>query len=128
MVTQVELETLGKDELIRAALALSPPAQFGAKPRLDELQEPANWAGLSFSQIKAASKVLTPGVIGGQVDAIVSEAVRDAEARLSGQIQQVAGAVTAIGGSASLALKGVADLKDAAKRPVDVAQRWFGML
>jgi hypothetical protein len=121
MVTQVELETLGKDELIRAAAALSHTARFGAKPRLDELQEPGNWGGMTFAQIKAASKVLTPGVIGSQVDAIVAAAVRDAEARLSGQIQQVAGAVTAIGGSASVALKGVADLQDAAKRPVDVS-------
>jgi hypothetical protein len=45
MVTQVELETLGKDELIRAAAALSHTARFGAKPRLDELQEPGNWGG-----------------------------------------------------------------------------------
>jgi hypothetical protein len=72
--------------------------------------------------------VLTPGVIGSQVDAIVAAAVRDAEARLSGQIQQVAGAVTAIGGSASVALKGVADLQDAAKRPSRCHRRWCGML
>lgn len=123
MITQAELEGFSKEELLRAAAVLFPAKQFhfGAKPRLDELQDPANWGSATFSQVKVASReVITPGVIGGQVDAIVAAAVRDAEARLSGQIMQVAGSVTAVSGSASLALKGVADLKDAVKRPVDV--------
>lgn len=120
-ITQDQLEKFSKEELIRAVAALG-LGQFGTKPRLDELQDASLWNYHTYPDVLAASKpIITPGTLGNQVDAIVAAAVRDAEARLSGQIQQVAGAVTAIGGSASLALKKVADLQDAAKRPVDVS-------
>ena len=120
-ITQDQLEKFSKEELIRAVAALG-LGQFGTKPRLDELQDASLWNYHTYPDVLAASKpIITPGTLGNQVDAIVAAAVRDAEARLSGQIQQVAGAVTAIGGSASLALKKVSDLQDAAKRPLDVS-------
>lgn len=120
-ITQDQLEKFSKEELIRAVAALG-LGQFGSKPRLDELQDASLWHYHTYADVLAASKpIITPGTLGNQVDAIVAAAVRDAEARLSGQIQQVAGSIVAIGGSASLALKGVADLKDAAKRPLDVS-------
>ncbi len=110
IVKQSELETLSKEELARAAAALF-PAAFGQKPRLDHLQDPENWGSTTFVQVKAASQeVLTPAVYGQAIGQVVGSAVRDAEDRLAGKIQQIAQEVTALGVSANLALKGVSDL------------------
>ncbi len=119
IVKQSELETLSKEELARAAAALF-PAAFGQKPRLDHLQDPENWGSTTFVQVKAASQeVLTPAVYGQAIGQVVGSAVRDAEDRLAGKIQQIAQEVTALGVSANLALKGVSDLTDAARPPLD---------
>jgi hypothetical protein len=76
-----ELMLLPKGDLLRAAAALGVALSSG---RHDTIADELAASGHSLSAIRAATRTpLTPAGVGGQVDAIVAAAVRDAESRMA---------------------------------------------
>jgi len=105
-----ELMLLPKGDLLRAAAALGVALSSN---RIDTIADELAASGHSLTAIKAAMKApLTPAGVGGQVDAIVAAAVRDAESRIASTVAVMADQVKSLSDLSSIALKGISSAND----------------